>query len=120
MRLACTRASSAAAREFGRVAQRANARRRPVVFAPYSGRAASRFSPGSHKTRGAPAAQINVWQHQLFNNHVNAAVTGTFLVLVALVVLTCARVWWQLLAGKRAADLREEPYVAVAAVRSAP
>ena len=58
---------------------------------------------------GAPAAQITAWQHQLFNNHVNAAVTGAFLVLVALVVLTCARVWWQLLAGKRPADLREEP-----------
>jgi len=67
---------------------------------------------------GAPAAQITAWQHQMFNNHVNAAVTGTFLVLVALVVLTCARVWWQLLVGKRPADLREEPYVAVAAVQS--
>ena len=68
---------------------------------------------------GTPAAQVAAWQHQLFNSHVNAAVTGTFLVLVALVVLTCARVWWQLLAGKRAADLREEPYVPVAAVQSA-
>ena len=67
---------------------------------------------------GTPAAQISAWQHQLFNCHVNAAVTGTFLVLVALVVLTCARVWWQLLAGKRAAELHEEPYVAVAAVQS--
>ena len=66
---------------------------------------------------GTPAAQITAWQHQLFNCHVNAAVTGTFLVLVALVVLTCARVWWQLLAGKRTADLHEEPYVAVAAVQ---
>jgi len=66
---------------------------------------------------GTPLAQITAWQHQLFNNHVNAAVTGTFLVLVALVVLTCARVWWQLLAGKRAPDLHEEPYVAVAAVQ---
>jgi carbon starvation protein len=49
----------------------------------------------------------------MFNNQVNAVVTGTFLVLVAAVVITCARVWWQLLAGKRAPDLREEPYVAV-------
>jgi len=66
---------------------------------------------------GGPAAQLTAWQHQLFNNEVNAAVTGIFLVLVAVVVLTCARVWWQLLAGRRAPDLREEPYVPVAAVR---
>ena len=65
---------------------------------------------------GAPAAQVTAWQHQLFNNQVNAAVTATFLVLVAVIVLTCARVWWQLLAGKRVAVLHEEPYVAVAAV----
>ena len=38
-------------------------------------------------------------------------VTGTFLVLVALVVLASARVWVQLLAGRRAVDLHEEPYV---------
>ena len=66
---------------------------------------------------GTPLAQITAWQHQLFNNYVNAAVTGAFLVLVAVVFLTCARVWWQLLAGKRAADLHEEPYVAVAAIQ---
>jgi len=68
---------------------------------------------------GAPLAQVTAWQHQLVNNYINAAVTGAFLVLVAIVVLTCARVWWQLLAGKRVADLHEEPYVAVAAVQSA-
>jgi len=65
----------------------------------------------------ATYAQVSTWQHQLVNSYINAAVTGTFLVLVAIVVLTCARVWWQLLAGKRAADLHEEPYVAVAAVQ---
>jgi hypothetical protein len=35
-------------------------------------------------------------------------------VLVTVVVIASARVWWQLLSGKRAAQLREEPYVAVA------
>jgi carbon starvation protein len=61
----------------------------------------------------APLAQLTAWQHQLFNNYVNAAVTGAFLVLVAVVCLTCARVWWQLLVGKRPAELHEEPYVAI-------
>ncbi len=68
---------------------------------------------------GAPAAQVAAWQHQLFNQYVNAAVTGIFLVLVATVVLTCARAWWQLLVAHRAPELHEEPYVAVAAAEPA-
>ncbi|MDD2764800.1 MAG: carbon starvation CstA family protein [Opitutaceae bacterium] len=63
---------------------------------------------------GGPAADLATWQRLVFSNHVNAAVTGIFLVLVALVVLSSARVWVQLLAGRRAADLREEPYVRLA------
>jgi carbon starvation protein len=62
---------------------------------------------------GGTAAQVKQWSQLLFNNQVNAVVTGAFLVLVATVVITCARVWWQLLAGRRAPDLHEEPYVAV-------
>ena len=63
---------------------------------------------------GTPPAQVAVWQQQLMNSYINAAVTGVFLVLVVVVVVACARVWWQLLAGRRAADLREEPYVPLA------
>jgi carbon starvation protein len=62
---------------------------------------------------GTPSAQVATWQHQLLNARVDAAVTGAFLVLVLIVVIANARVWWQLLAGKRAAQLREEPYVPV-------
>jgi carbon starvation protein len=62
---------------------------------------------------GTPSAQIATWQHQLLNFRIDAAVTGAFLVLVLIVVLANARVWWQLLAGKREAQLREEPYVPV-------
>ncbi len=60
---------------------------------------------------GGTAAQLAQWQQLVTNNYVNTAVTGTFLVLVVLVVLACARVWVQLLRGRRTADLREEPYV---------
>lgn len=48
----------------------------------------------------------------VFNNTIDAIVTGLFLVLVVLVVISCTRVWIQLLSGRRAADLHEEPYVA--------
>ncbi|HVS54084.1 MAG TPA: carbon starvation CstA family protein [Opitutaceae bacterium] len=56
---------------------------------------------------------------QLTNNRVDAAVTGAFLVLVAIVVVANARMWWQLLAGRRAPELREEPYVAAPATQAA-
>lgn len=62
---------------------------------------------------GGSAAELKTWQAQLLNNRVDAAVTAVFLILVAIVVVANARVWWQLVAGKRVATLREEPYVAV-------
>jgi carbon starvation protein len=65
------------------------------------------------------AAQLETWRHQLLNARIDAAVTGAFLVLVAVVVIANARVWWQLLAGRQTAPLREEPYVPVPAARSA-
>ncbi len=58
---------------------------------------------------GAAAASS---PRQAFNLHVDAAVTGAFLILVAVIVLANARVWVQLLAGRRAPDLHEEPFVA--------
>ena len=50
------------------------------------------------------------------NAHVDAAVTGAFLLLTVIVVLANARVWALLLAGRRVADLREEPFVPTRAV----
>ncbi len=63
---------------------------------------------------GGTAAEVTTWRSQMLNNHIDAAVTGAFMVLVLIVVAASARVWWQLLAGRRAPDLREEPYVALA------
>jgi carbon starvation protein len=53
---------------------------------------------------------------QALNAHVDAAVTAVFLILVAVIVLANARVWWLLLAGRRAPDLREEPFVAASSL----
>ena len=63
---------------------------------------------------GGTPAELKAWGAQLFNNRVDAVVTGAFLVLVAIVVAASVRVWWQLLSGRRAPALREEPYVAAA------
>jgi carbon starvation protein len=65
---------------------------------------------------GGTAAQLAEWRRLVFSNHVNAVVTGTFLVLVALIVIASARVWVRLLAGRPAPALGEEPYVPLAPV----
>jgi carbon starvation protein len=57
------------------------------------------------------AANVASSPRQSLNAHVDAAVTAVFLILVAVIVLANARVWWLLLAGRRAPDLREEPFV---------
>jgi carbon starvation protein len=62
--------------------------------------------------QGGSAAEIKGWEGQLLNNRVDAGVTAVFLVLVTVVVIANARIWWQLVAGKRVPVLREAPYVA--------
>jgi carbon starvation protein len=68
---------------------------------------------------GGTAKELAMWKSQLMNNRIDAVVIAVFLILVLAVVIANARVWWQLLAGKRAAQLREEPYVPVSAVSAA-
>lgn len=60
---------------------------------------------------GGTPAELAMWRTMVLNNQVDAAVTGAFLVLVILVVAANARVWWQILVGKRVLQLREDPYV---------
>ena len=64
---------------------------------------------------GGTPAELAVWRTQILNNQIDAAVIAIFLVLVLLVVAANARIWWQLLAGRRVKQLQEEPYVPLAA-----
>jgi carbon starvation protein len=65
---------------------------------------------------GGKATELITWQAQLFNNRVDAVVTGLFLLLVSTVVVANARVWWKLLVHQSPAQLREEPYVSISGV----
>jgi len=65
---------------------------------------------------GGTAVQLAEWGRLMLNARIDAAVTGTFLVLVALVLFASARTWLALLTKRRVADLREEPAVALASV----
>ncbi len=62
---------------------------------------------------GGSGEQLAQWQHLLTSQYVNAAVTGTFLVLVVLIVLTSARLWWRLLTGRPGPTLKEDAYLSV-------
>ena len=58
---------------------------------------------------GGSANDLAAWQHQIFNNYLNASVTALFLVLVFLIVGACARVWVDLLSDRyEKYPLREE------------
>jgi hypothetical protein len=46
-------------------------------------------------------------------NQLDAAVAGLFLVFVAVIVLGCARDWYQLLSRRKTIELHECPYVAL-------
>ena len=59
---------------------------------------------------GTPEA-IGQWQSMAFNNQLDAAVTGAFLILVIAVVILNVRVWWHLLVRNHRPELHEAPYV---------
>jgi carbon starvation protein len=58
---------------------------------------------------GGTPKDLASWQHLMINSQVNAVVTGLFLLLVLLVVISCSLVWWRLLVRKEEIPLREEP-----------
>jgi carbon starvation protein len=59
-----------------------------------------------------PAEHVVETQRLLWNDQLNAAVTGLLAALVLLVVVSAAWEWYRLLSGQREADLQETPFVA--------
>jgi carbon starvation protein len=47
----------------------------------------------------------------IFNNRLDAAVTGVLVVMVTLVLAESGRQWWGILRGTRAAPVKEAPFV---------
>lgn len=67
---------------------------------------------------GGTPEQLSQWQHLLTSQYVNGAVTGAFLVLVLLIVLTSARGWLRIMSGRSVPPLHEDSYVPLAAIKS--
>jgi carbon starvation protein len=58
---------------------------------------------------GGSAQEISGWKHQVFNCHLTAGITALFVILVILIVGSCASLWISLLAGRHDRHpLREE------------
>ena len=57
------------------------------------------------------AGKVATTSTLIFNNRLDAAVCGTFMILVAITILDSARVWYQLLRGTRPSSSSETPFV---------
>jgi carbon starvation protein len=64
---------------------------------------------GDEKTIEAAEKALRTNRTLRFNNRLDAVVAGTFLFLVTAIFLMSVREWLLLIAGKKAADLRETP-----------
>jgi carbon starvation protein len=65
------------------------------------------YLAGQLAAGAVPAHKVLETQTVIFNNRLDAAVTALFMVLVAVVVLDAARVWWTTLRGPRPAPVAE-------------
>ncbi len=65
------------------------------------------------KLETASALEQTSLHQQIFNFQMNAVVTGGFLLLVVLIVGSCAQTWIQILRGKKESVLVETPFVAM-------
>jgi len=61
-----------------------------------------------------PPAQIATVQRQIFNNRLDAAVTGLFAVMVLVILIDCAREWLAILSRRKLPVLCEAEYRATA------
>jgi carbon starvation protein len=60
---------------------------------------------------GVPAAQIAATHAQIFNNRLDAAVCGLFVVLVTTILVDSVRCWARILRGGRPVPVSEAPFV---------
>jgi carbon starvation protein len=80
-----------------------------VGFLAHAGRLGARLASG-----GLTASQAAETRRLIFNDRLDAAICGIFLVLVATILLDSIRVWTAILRGTRPARLTEAPFVPTA------
>jgi carbon starvation protein len=65
---------------------------------------------------GAIPAKASDLPRLIFNDRLDAAVTGMLLVLICVILVESAREWWRVLSGRKLPSTSEAPYVPVQAV----
>jgi len=60
---------------------------------------------------GVPDAKLAETRHVIFNNRLDAGVTGFFALLILLLLAEAASEWYRILSGRRTARITETPYV---------
>jgi carbon starvation protein len=58
-----------------------------------------------------PAKNLDQMKQIILNNQIDAVLTAIFMVLVVLIILDAARVWYKILVKKEQLPLKEAPYV---------
>ena len=58
-----------------------------------------------------PEAEVADTRHLVFNNRLDAAVTGFFALLILALLVEAGLEWYRILAGRKSASLTESPYV---------
>jgi carbon starvation protein len=76
-----------------------------IGFLAEAGRLNGLISAGA-----VPAAKIATMQRQIFNNRLDAAVTGLFAVMVLIILIDCAREWFAILSRRKVPVLQEAEY----------
>jgi carbon starvation protein len=80
---------------------------------PKMGFMAAAKSFGAKIAAGGTEKEMKDWATQQLNFQVDVAVTGFFLLAVAVIFLGCLREWIRLLNGAKKVELKEDPYVAL-------
>jgi carbon starvation protein len=80
---------------------------------PKMGFIAAAESFGAKVAEGGTPVQMKEWAAQQFNFQVDVAVTGFFLVAVAVIFFGCLYEWIRLLSGAKKVELKEDPYVSL-------
>ena len=88
-----------ATRRFSRISRASAFWRKPAICR-------ARWTPGP--SRPARSARR---RRQIFNDRLDAAVCGMFLIMVALILVDSMRVWLRILSGAREVKVDESPFV---------
>jgi carbon starvation protein len=59
----------------------------------------------------AAASATNETSRLIFNNRLDAAVTGVLVIMVTLILVESLRQWWGILSGATEARIKESPFV---------